>query len=52
MKVLEMKEKIKRKTVKSSEKGDGKEVEETVAFTYTSHFFCCCCCSVCIYCFC
>ena len=30
MKVLEMKEKIKRKTVKSSEKDDGKEIEETV----------------------
>ena len=34
MKVLDMKEKIKRKTVKSSEKSNGKEIEETVALTY------------------
>ena len=34
MKVLEMKEKIKRKTVKSSEKSNGKEIEETVGLMY------------------
>ena len=34
MKVLEMKEKITGNTVKSSEKCNGKEIEETVALTY------------------
>ena len=34
MKVLEMKENIKRKTVKSRKKSNGKEIEETVALMY------------------
>ena len=38
MKVLEMKEKIKGETVKSSEKSNDKEVEETVALMYKPPF--------------
>ena len=34
MEVLEIKEKIKGKTLKSSEKSNGKEIEETVALMY------------------
>ena len=53
MKVLEMKEKIKGETVKSSEESNGKEIEETVALMYKPlslllllwllFFFYCCC---------